>query len=95
MIGRALDVGIRIKLLNEKMDYAGEIAEVLRERLSEKHGLFLEWMIIVLIAVEVGFEVLRLWKEGFWGEVWRGEVQVRARENQLGDGRALLEERSD
>jgi hypothetical protein len=24
---------------------------VLRERLSEKHGLFLEWTIIVLIAI--------------------------------------------
>lgn len=62
-VGRALDVGIRIKLLNEKMDYAQEIASVLRERLSEKHGLRLEWTIILLIAVEVGFEVLRLWKE--------------------------------
>jgi uncharacterized Rmd1/YagE family protein len=61
--GRALDVGIRIKVLNEKMDYAQEIASVLRERLSEKHGLRLEWIIILLIAVEVGFEVRRLWKE--------------------------------
>ena len=62
-VGRALDVGIRIKVLNTKMDYAQEIASVLRERLSEKHGLTLEWMIIVLIAVEVAFEVLRLVKE--------------------------------
>ncbi|EER26331.1 hypothetical protein D8B26_003306 [Coccidioides posadasii str. Silveira] len=62
-VGRALDVGIRIKILNEKMDYAQEIASVLRERLSETHGLRLEWTIILLIAVEVGFEVLRLWKE--------------------------------
>ncbi|ODH14021.1 hypothetical protein ACO22_06731 [Paracoccidioides brasiliensis] len=62
-VGKALDVGIRIKVLNEKMDYAQEIASVLRERLSETHGLRLEWIIIVLIAVEVGFEVLRLWKE--------------------------------
>ncbi|KAH0537266.1 hypothetical protein FGG08_005928 [Glutinoglossum americanum] len=62
-VGRALDVGVRIKTLNEKMDYAQEIASVLRERLSEKHGLVLEWMIIALIAVEVGFEILRLWRE--------------------------------
>ncbi|KAI9677851.1 MAG: hypothetical protein M1829_002348 [Trizodia sp. TS-e1964] len=62
-VGWALDVGIRIKVLNSKMDYAQEIASVLRERLSEKHGLVLEWMIIALIAVEVGFEILRLWKE--------------------------------
>lgn len=64
-VGRALDVGIRIKLLNEKMDYAQEIASVLRERLSETHGLRLEWIIILLIAVEIGFEILRLWKERF------------------------------
>jgi uncharacterized Rmd1/YagE family protein len=62
-VGRALDIGIRIKVLNEKMDYAQEIASVLRERLSEAHGLRLEWTIILLIAVEVGFEVLNLWKE--------------------------------
>ncbi|RMZ87953.1 hypothetical protein DV736_g4813, partial [Chaetothyriales sp. CBS 134916] len=68
-VGRALDVGIRIKVLNEKMDYAAEIASVLRERLSEKHGTFLEWTIIVLIAIEVGFEVLRLRKEGFWQHI--------------------------
>ena len=61
--GRALDVGIRIKLLNEKMDYAQEIASVLRERLSETHGLRLEYIIILLIAVEVCFEVIRMWKE--------------------------------
>ena len=69
-VGRALDVGIRIKVLNEKMDYAAEIASVLRENLSEKHGIFLEWTIIVLIAIEVGFEILRLQREGFWEEVW-------------------------
>ncbi|RMZ84473.1 hypothetical protein DV738_g747, partial [Chaetothyriales sp. CBS 135597] len=68
-VGRALDVGIRIKVLNEKMDYAAEIASVLRERLSEKHGTFLEWTIIILIAIEVGFEILRLRKEGFWQDL--------------------------
>lgn len=62
-VGRALDVGIRIKVLNEKMDYAQEIASVLREQLSEKHGLHLEWIIIALIAVEVGFEIRHVLKE--------------------------------
>jgi required for meiotic nuclear division protein 1 len=62
-VGRALDVGIRIKVLNEKMDYAQEIANVLRERLSEKHGLLLEWLIIALISVEVILEFWRHWKE--------------------------------
>ena len=73
-VGRALDVGIRIKVLNEKMDYAQEIASVLRERLSEKHVNFLEWTIIVLISVEIGFEVLRFWKE------WRREEEEEGEE---------------
>jgi uncharacterized Rmd1/YagE family protein len=62
-VSRALDVAIRIKTLNEKIHYAQEIASVLREQLSERHGLALEWMIIALITIEVGFEVLRLLKE--------------------------------
>ena len=62
-VARALDVGHRIRVLNEKMDYAQEIISVLRENLSEKHGLLLEWAIIGLICVEVLFEVLRLWRE--------------------------------
>jgi uncharacterized Rmd1/YagE family protein len=63
MLGRSLDVGIRIKVLNEKMDYAGEIAAVLRERLSEKHSAMLEWMIIGLICIEVGFGIVHLVRE--------------------------------
>ncbi|PQE28047.1 hypothetical protein CJF32_00005857 [Rutstroemia sp. NJR-2017a WRK4] len=62
-VGRALDVGVRIKTLNQKMDYAQEIATILRETMSEKHSIHLEWIIIVLIAVEVGFELRREWKE--------------------------------
>ena len=62
-VGRALDVGIRIKTLNQKMDYAQEIASVLREMSSEKHNTRLEWIIIILIAVEVLFELRRVWNE--------------------------------
>jgi required for meiotic nuclear division protein 1 len=60
-LGKALDVGVRIKVLNEKMDYASEIAAVLRERLSEKHGTGLEWLIIGLISIEVGFGIWEIW----------------------------------
>ena len=62
-VGRALDVGHRIKTLNEKMDYAQEIATVLRAKLSESHGLFLEWLIIALISVEVILEFWRRYNE--------------------------------
>lgn len=62
-VGKALDTNIRIKVLNEKMDYAQEIASVLRQQLSEKHGVRLEWIIILLIAVEVVFAIEREIKE--------------------------------
>jgi len=62
-VGKALDVGVRIQVLNEKMDYAQEIASVLRETLSERHNLRLEWGIIVLIAIEVVFELIRQIRE--------------------------------
>ncbi|KAK7414998.1 hypothetical protein QQX98_006231 [Neonectria punicea] len=59
-VGRALDVNVRIRALNQKMDYAAEIASVLRELSSEQHGTRLELIIILLIAVEVIFEVRRI-----------------------------------
>lgn len=59
-VGRALDVNVRIRTLNQKMDYAQEIATVLRELSSEQHGTRLEWIIILLIAVEVVFELRRI-----------------------------------
>ncbi|KAL7752153.1 hypothetical protein RI367_002196 [Sorochytrium milnesiophthora] len=57
-----LDIKPRIAVLNQKLDYAAEFAQVLRGHLSEKHSLKLEWMIILLISVEVVFEILH------WGE---------------------------
>jgi len=62
-VGRALDTGIRIKRLNERMDYAQEIAGAMREILNEKHSTRLEWAIIVLICIEVLIEFNRLWQE--------------------------------
>ncbi|KAF4981907.1 hypothetical protein FZEAL_2376 [Fusarium zealandicum] len=59
-VGRALDVNVRIRALNQKMDYAAEIASVLREMSSEQHGTRLELIIILLIAVEVIFELRRI-----------------------------------
>lgn len=59
-LGRELDVGQRIKLLNERMDHASEIAAVLRERLEAQHSHLLEWIIIILIMVEVAFGIKHL-----------------------------------
>jgi required for meiotic nuclear division protein 1 len=62
-ISRALDVDLRIEVLNDKVTYANEIAGVLREISSQAHSARLEWIIIALIAVEVLIEFRRMYME--------------------------------
>lgn len=69
-IGKALDVGVRIKTLNDKMTYAQEVInmtqgvlDISEKMSSEAHSTRLEWIIIILIAIEVGFELRRLYIE--------------------------------
>ncbi|TPX40916.1 hypothetical protein SeLEV6574_g06346 [Synchytrium endobioticum] len=57
-ISKNLDVVPRIAVFNKKLDYANELAEVLRNHLHEQHSLKLEWCIIVLIAIEIAFELV-------------------------------------
>ncbi|KAJ3403565.1 hypothetical protein HDV05_007746 [Chytridiales sp. JEL 0842] len=58
---RHLDVKPRISIVNKKLDYASELADLLRNHLHEEHSLKLEWCIIVLIAIEIGFECVHYW----------------------------------
>jgi uncharacterized Rmd1/YagE family protein len=44
--------------MNEKMNHCIELVELLSSHLSDRHHVRLEWMIIILIMVEVGFETL-------------------------------------
>ncbi|RKP39956.1 hypothetical protein BJ085DRAFT_15034 [Dimargaris cristalligena] len=62
-ICRNLDINSRTRILNTKLDYANELAAVLREQLSETHSLNLEWCIILLITVEVCFELIHYWEK--------------------------------
>ncbi|KAK0649416.1 hypothetical protein B0T16DRAFT_410037 [Cercophora newfieldiana] len=71
-IGKALDVGVRIKTLNDKMTYAQEVVSVAQDVLdisekmsSEQHSTRLEWIIIILIAIEVVFGVRAIYMERF------------------------------
>ncbi len=41
------------QVMNEKLNHCSELVELMRTTLTEKHSTRLEWMIIVLIAVEV------------------------------------------
>lgn len=57
LVSRKLDVAERIAILNNKLDYVADMVSILRTHLSEKNSVRLEWMIIILITVEVIFEM--------------------------------------
>lgn len=44
--------------MNEKINHCIELVHLLSSHLNDKHHIRLEWMIILLIMVEVMFEVL-------------------------------------
>lgn len=50
-----LDIKSRIDLLNKKLMVIQELFEMLADELNHKHSSFLEWIIIILIAVEIFF----------------------------------------
>lgn len=44
--------------MNEKLNHCVELAELVSFNLNDAHHVRLEWMIIALIMVEVGFEFI-------------------------------------
>ena len=70
-ISRNLDIRQRLAILNEKIGYASEVVAVLKQHLAEATSHKLEWIIIILIAVEV---VLALGKSIEW-EKWLSKVK--------------------
>lgn len=72
-VGKALDVGSRIRVLNQRMDYAADMLGTVREMLDQEHGSRLEWIIIWLISVEVAFHLID------WAREYRRGVKVEGR----------------
>uniref|UniRef100_A0A8C5MQA2 Required for meiotic nuclear division 1 homolog n=1 Tax=Leptobrachium leishanense TaxID=445787 RepID=A0A8C5MQA2_9ANUR len=55
-----LSINRRVKVINEKLQHCTELTDLMRNHLSEKRGLRLEWMIVILITIEVMFELGRV-----------------------------------
>lgn len=55
-ISKVLDINSRISILNRKLDYSYDEQHAFLSVLNEKKSTRLEWIIIILIMVEVGFE---------------------------------------
>lgn len=65
-ISRRLDIQPRILIMNRKLDYVTEEQRALLSVLSEKKGTRLEWIIIILILVEVCFETFHFMEKYWW-----------------------------
>lgn len=54
-----LSINRRVKVVNEKLQHCTELTDLMRNHLNEKRALRLEWMIVILITIEVMFELAR------------------------------------
>ena len=52
-----LAVGKRIRVTNEKMNHCCELLDLVTNNLNDHHHTKLEWYIIILIMIEVVFEL--------------------------------------
>lgn len=64
-VSRRLDISLRIGIMNRKLDYITDEQRALLSVLNEQKGTRLEWIIIILIMVEVCFETVHF-VEKYW-----------------------------
>merc|ERR1712080_177411 len=55
-----LAVGKRTQVVNAKLSHCIELMTLIADQLNADHGARLEWIIVILIAIEIGFEVLHV-----------------------------------
>ncbi|XP_054653134.1 required for meiotic nuclear division protein 1 homolog isoform X2 [Dunckerocampus dactyliophorus] len=55
-----LSINRRVNVVNEKLEHCTQLTDLMRSHLNEKHSLRLEWMIVILITIEVLFELAKM-----------------------------------
>ena len=53
-----LTIGKRTRVMNEKLTHCCELMDLITTTLNDEHHVRLEWFIIILIMIEVGFELM-------------------------------------
>ena len=60
-----LTIAKRTRVMNEKLTHCAELVDLITNHLNDEHHVRLEWFIIVLIMIEVGFETLHFVEKYF------------------------------
>ena len=64
--GCRMQVERRVEVLNKRLDLIKELFDMLASELHTSHSNTLEWIVIILILVEVFFQILELFAlDGF------------------------------
>ena len=58
MIERYMDMPKRIEMLNQKLDVLNEVFHILSDHLQHQQSVKLEWIIIILLVIEVIFNLI-------------------------------------
>ncbi|CAK0805417.1 unnamed protein product [Prorocentrum cordatum] len=62
-----MDIDKRVEILNQRLGVLKDLYDLLQNSLNVKHGNKLEWIIIILILLEVVLEVLELVHDAYAG----------------------------
>merc|ERR1711972_1040026 len=68
-----LDIDKRVDILNQRLGVLKDLYDLLQNSLNVQHGNRLEWIIIILILVEVVLELLELVHDAWSG--WRVDLK--------------------
>jgi|TARA_B100000795_G_C22778708_1_gene431225 uncharacterized Rmd1/YagE family protein len=66
-VAKYLEITRRAEVLNKRLDIIKELFDMLASEYHNSHASMLEWIIIVLIVIEVFFQVVSLCLDGTTG----------------------------
>ena len=90
-VAKYLEITRRAEVLNKRLDIIKELFDMLANELHNAHSNKLEWIIIVLIILEVFFQVVQLIMETPWKHPGGGGGEdVEMLEEGAGSGRRSL-----
>ncbi|KAK4981859.1 sporulation protein rmd1 [Elasticomyces elasticus] len=62
-----LEMDVRTRLLNERLDVLSDLLQILKSQLSHTHGELLEWIVIILIGAEIMVALVNIFVDLYAG----------------------------